>query len=101
MQQYFKDPALGGKQRLCRIEAYFARKEIVDEIRILAHKTHKYGNRKIRNALACWTTDKSFTIIDDITGKEVEMYRIMVIWRESAYFCAGANVYDKFGRYEV
>ena len=101
MEHYFKDQAFGGKQSVCRIEAYFARKEIIDQIRDLAHQTHKHGNRKVRNALACWTTDKSFTILDDITGEEVEMYRIMVIWRESAYFCSGANVYEKFGRYEV
>lgn len=97
MAQYWKDE----KQNDAVVaEAYFARKEVIDEIMAFSHKRFKQGKKMLTRGIYARCGKTPVTIYEPTTGQTVDMYSCSIVWRYHAYF--GENgAYTKYGNYEV
>lgn len=107
MQQLFKDKVTG-EEKVARMVAYCARKDVLDEILKDAHSPmevyvdDKDKKVKVTKGLYATRSVSDFRVYIRETDCEADLGFLTVVWREAAYINGKSDsAWNLYGKYEM
>lgn len=105
MQKIFKD-RVTGEEKVARMVAYCARKDVLDEILRDAHSPMDvYVNDKkvkVTKGLYATRSASDFRVYIRETDSEADLGFLTVVWREAAYINGkDDSAWNLYGKYEM